>query len=253
MTRHLGLLLAALTTTILGTSTQAAPVTLFDANAGLPTAQGWSFVSVPAGIAPSVTEGVYTLDTHGGGSDAFRAGNLRTSPVALDHAAGYVLAFDLRVLAESHANANRAGFSILAVGDDPTRSIELAFWTDEVWVYEYDAGFKKGASHAVDTTVTRDYALRVDGGQFTLAIDGVTRLTGALQDYTPGINILDPVTYVYGTANTLFFGDDTSSARAAVEMRGMSIAPVPLPAAGWMLLSALGALACARHRSGCSA
>ena len=66
-------------------------------------------------------------------------GNLRTSPVALDAAAGYTVDFSLQLLSESHASANRAGFSLVLVGHDPRQSLELSFWRDRVWAADYVA------------------------------------------------------------------------------------------------------------------
>ncbi len=128
------------------------------------------------------------------------------------------------------------------VGDDPAYSLELAFWQDEVWTYNYDAGFKKSAAEAaLDTTSGfRDYLLAVRSNAYTLFADGTPLFDGPLQDYRAGIDPLNALTWVYGWSNTLFFGDDTTSARSLVEIQSVSLTSVPVPAALPLLASALG-------------
>ncbi|MGE0386043.1 MAG: hypothetical protein AB7Q97_15045 [Gammaproteobacteria bacterium] len=218
----------------------AAPAAvLYDAGLGtLPSAQGWSFLALP-GVTQSVGGGVYTLDSTL--TPALQGGIGRSDRV-LDTVAGFDLDFTLRITAESHGNANRAGFSVIAVGSDPTRAIEVAFWTDQVWVYT--AGFQHGAGFATDTTdAAHDYRLRVHGGQFTLLADGGELVSGPLVDYGPAGPAIP-----YEVPNSLFFGDDTTSAQGRVELSRIALSPIPLPAALTLLVAPLGALLRRRAR-----
>ncbi len=236
-------LVAAVFVATLALPTALAAATLYDAALGtLPSAQGWTFAG--GGATQSVATGVYTFDTTA--ANAGQAGNVRGLPDnTLDTATGFDLGIRLRVVSETHDGTNgadRAGFSVLLVGDDPAYSLELAFWASEVWAYKYDGGFKKSAAEAaLDTTSGfRDYRLAVRSNAYTLYADGTPLFGGPLQDYRAGITLANPATLIYGTPNTLFFGDDTTSARAAVQFQTVSLTAVPVPASLPLLASALG-------------
>lgn len=49
-------------------------------------------------------------------------------------------------------------------------------------------------------------------------------LEGTVRDYTPFVGVVDP----YETPDFLFFGDDTTSARAAVRLAGVVLIPAPV-------------------------
>jgi hypothetical protein len=228
-----------------------AAATLYDAALGsLPSAQGWTFAG--SGATQSVAGGSYTFDTTA--SNAGQAGNVRAlSDNLLDTGAGFDLGIRLRVVSETHDGTNgpnRAGFSLLLVGDNPAYSLELAFWESEVWAYSYDAGFQKGAAQAsIDTTGEfRDYLLSVQSNAYALYADGTALFGGPLQDYRAGISLANPATLIYGSSNTLFFGDDTTSARGLVEIQTVSLTSVPVPAALPLFASALLALPALRRR-----
>jgi len=150
------------------------------------------------------------------------------APVPLDRNAGFTLQFDLQVNSESHANADRAGFSIIVLSTD-MQGIELAFWDDEVWVQ--NVGFTHGEGVSTDTTTTLTrYSLGILDSAYTLSANGGVLFGGMLRDYsTKG----SP----YDIANFLFLGDDTTSAHASVTLG--KIAFVPLPASLVLLAPAL--------------
>lgn len=221
----------------------AAPLqaqTLYDAASGnLPSASGWSVLQAGAAAVQGVAGGVYSLDTRAPTVGIF--GNARLSPVTLDTAAGFDLTFSLRVLDEVHASTNRAGFSLLFVGADPSKSLEVAFWTGNVWAYRYDASnpdrFVHGEDAAYDTTAAlRTYTLAVRNDAYTLSVAGQPLLAGSLEDYRAQ-------DLPYTTPNFLFFGDNTTRGRSQVEIGQIVLTPVPEPASG--LLAALGLLAIA--------
>lgn len=220
--------------TLAGASAAQA-VVLYDAAAGTPpSSQGW-FVLADGAAGASVAGGEYRLDTT---ALAGAFGHARVQP--LDTAAGFELAFTLRIDAEVHTSANRAGYSVLLVGNDPSRALELAFWDDSVWAYDHNAAdadrFVRGADAAFATTTTHDYVLAVRNHQFTLAADGGVLLSGALRDYrAEGLP--------YTVPGLIFFGDDSSRGTSLSALANVQLLPVPEPAPALLLAAGLAALA----------
>ena len=237
---------------ILGPSPVAASTLLYDATLStLPSQQGWLFVNNGT-VNQSVTGGHYVLDTHVDSNS--QAGNSRNlfplfpDPV-LDTTSGFSLDLTLRVVAEEHSSNDRAGFSLLFVGQNPRQALELAFWANQVWAYDYTSDFTHGPTYVIDTTDRlHNYGLQVQNGFYQLFVDGVGYLNGSLVDYTPaaaGAGFFNP-RRVYGIPNLLFFGDDTSRAGSQVEIAGLRITPFPLrsldavPTLYLLLLGGLG-------------
>lgn len=219
--------------------------TLYDgANAGnpLPSQQGWTTVTFP-GVTSTMSGTAYNLNTTA--SNAYQAGNFLTLPAGtLATGTGFDLAIGLDVLAESHTSDNRAGFSLLFVGNDPQHALELGFWTDEVWAYAVNGtSFVRGTPAIVSTAGFHDYVVRVRNDKFDLLVDGTALMSDVpLVDY-PG-SLSNPLTAVYETPNLLFFGDDTTSGSSNVKVSHVSLsaAPVPAPAALLLFAPALAAL-----------
>lgn len=221
----------------------AQAATLYDPALGtLPTAQGWSVLaSGTAAASQSVAAGRYRLDTTGAGVSAY--GNAIST--ALDTAAGFDLRFTLQVVNESHDSANRAGYSVVMVGSDPSKALELSFWSDQVWAADYVASdadrFVHGAGAAVDNTAApHDWLLSVRNQQFALAADGSVLLAGSLRNYTAA-------GLPYNVPNFLFFGDDSSRGVSVTQLGLVSVSAVPEPAAAWLALAG-GALLWLRRR-----
>lgn len=226
-----------------GALSPAHAVTVYDANGGLPSGQGWTTLSIGAAGTSTVGGGLLTLDSTGASVDTW--GHSRFSPISLNTVSGYRVDFGLRVLNETHANNDRAGFSMLFVGADATRSIELAFWQDQVFAYEYVASaFVHGVGAAIDTTAgVRNYSLTVDTQQFTLSADGNVLFAGNLQNYTP-----QGVPYVL--PGFMFFGDNTSSGSAQVELSSIILTAVPEASTWWLWLAGLAVVAIRARRLG---
>lgn len=226
-----------------GMALPAAAQIAFYAGSGLPSEQGWSTLSIGDPGTGTIVDQTYVLDSTLAGVDTW--GHARISPVPLDATLGYSVNFSIRVPIESHSNANRAGFSMLFVGNDPSQSIELAFRTNEVFAYEYVAGaFVQGPSAAFGVGFTQhNYMLTVAGGQYSLSAMGNVLISGNLQHYQSPL-------IPYAIQNFMFFGDNTSSGSAVAEINHIDVIAVPEPRAWWMLLAGLGVVLLRARRNG---
>lgn len=198
---------------------------LYDASLGsAPDAQGWGFAANPLAPPPLVvvTNGVLFLDTTPANST--QAGYALTPSPGLDRAQGFALGFTLRLTAESHSgNANRAGFSVIALGSD-ARGIELGFWSNAIWAQADAPIFTRAEqTNFVTTAGFVDYVLTVGETNYTLFAQGQRILTGAVRDYTPFNGFPD----VYETPNFVFFGDNTGSAQGAWGLKQFSLLRPP--------------------------
>ncbi|KAM3091462.1 hypothetical protein ACKFKG_25945 [Phormidesmis sp. 146-35] len=202
------------------TSSSAATLTLYDGskNTSL-SAQGW-MSSIPLGVSQTVSAGATTLNTTA--NDALQAGYARIpTNFALDRNRGYTLGFNIRLLSETHSSSNdRAGFSVIALGADK-KGVELGFWTDtlkktgSIWAQNDGATkpprFTRGETTAFNpgTALTR-YELSVKDNSYNLFANRNYQapiLSGVLRNYSLEGSF-------YSTSNSLFFGDNTTSARA---------------------------------------
>lgn len=207
-------------------SASAAPVILFDGALGTrPDQQGWSWLTNPFfGAQATRTAGgdATILDTTPLiGEMAGWFANLPPLPrhpdlPALDRVAGYRVQWDLLMLSETHVSNDRAGFSVLVLGDD-LLGVEIAFWPGEVWIQDDEPIFTHGEGAAFDTTRARTrYALEVNGDRYALLADGSPLFEGILRDYstfgTP-----------YDITNFVFFGDDTGSGATLARLARVEI------------------------------
>ena len=226
---------------------------LYDAASGVrPDQAPWQWLYAPsaAGSVTGMSAGASFLDTT---ASTGKAGYGMLSPTPLDSAAGLHLDFSFRVASETHANNDRSGFSVIVL-DTAARGVELSFWTDQVWAKNAGATpFAHGESAALDTQgMERSYRLSFLGGRYALTADGAPALSGALRDY--GSVATFPANLVYGQTSFVFFGDNTDSAAARVELSRIALAPVPEPAEWALLLAGLGCvvLATRRRRGACA-
>ncbi len=225
----------------------AGPVVLYDAALNsLPPAQGWAGPIGPAAVG--VAGGVLNFDTTF--ANAIQAGFFRSDQL-LDSAAGFRVGLTAQVLSESHANNDRAGFSLIVL-DSAHSGVELGFWADSVFALnaptQLNPGlFTRGESSAPgfrpDATPI-SYSLQLRNGAYTLSAGNTTILSGAMRDYSAS------VAPVYSTNNFMFFGDDTSSARAAVNIGLLTVSAVPEPAMLGLMLAGLCVVGLARRKAG---
>jgi hypothetical protein len=196
---------------------------------GTPDNQGFTYL-VSGTASNTANGGVTTLDTTSSNNNANQAGYFNTVPPLsvppsfpiLNRATGYTIRFTAQVITETHANNNRAGFSLIALSNDK-QGIELGFWTNRIWAQNGGVApdlFTQGEGANVDTTAgLMTYELRVLGDAYSLVVGSTEILTGSLRDYTAFSGFPD----VYETPNFMFFGDDTGSARGIVKLSNISV------------------------------
>lgn len=213
--------------------------------------QGWLYQ--PGVSATQTTSGTFTtFDSTDPIAD--RAGYTNVfhpSMPTMNRGVGFTVRFTVRIVSESHSSGNnRAGFSVIVIAED-LEGVELAFWEDEIWTQQDgDPLFQRDEDESVsfDTTASlTQYELSVLGDNYTLSAPGMTDLTGTVKDYTAfdheaeGLPA-DP----YEIPSFLFFGDDTGSGEAAVELSFIEVVPEPATAA--MLLLGFAAALARRKR-----
>jgi len=158
---------------------------------------------------------------------------------ALDRTLGFELEFRARIHSEAHISNDRAGFSVILLGKD-AQGIEIGFWNNQVWAQ--NTGFTKGESQSFDTTVDRDYRLRITNDAYTLLESNQTLLSGSIRNYgTPSVP--------YTLPSYLFLGDNTTSASANVTLGAIqlqsNLSSVPEPSSG-MMIAAVATMAARR-------
>jgi hypothetical protein len=185
---------------------------LYDASLGTTLdEQGFSFLAFGVSADRRYEGDATVLDSTGDMGD--QAGYFSSQSLALDRESGYRIQINMTIEAEEHANRNRAGFSLLVLGDD-LLGLELAFWEDRIWVQEGGAGdglFTHAEEVLFDTTASQTaYELAITGDTYTLYTAGQELLTGPLRDYTAFEGFPDP----YESPGLIFIGDNTTRAAA---------------------------------------
>lgn len=190
---------------------------LFDGSLGLPTSQGWTYIAT--GGTEASTNNAVLVDTSA--HNAYQAGY---SDLAgeLNRTNGFTVLFTSQLLSETHANTNRAGFSVIVLADDH-RGLELAFWTNGIFAQSDSPLFTQAEATNYPTTVFVNYALTFHPTNYVLTANGTPILSGPVRDYSAFSGFPDP----YSSANFLFFGDDTTSAGGAVLLQMVALVTAP--------------------------
>jgi hypothetical protein len=208
----------------------ASSYTLYDGSLGtVPSAQGWASFTI--GSTETLGAGAVTLDSTA--VNGLHAGYGLLAPISLDATVGFDYTFTVRVNSESHSSNDRAGFSAIVITSNLT-GIELGFWQTDVWAQ--NVGFTHGEDAAFDTTSGLiQYDLLVQGTSYTLYENTTALLSGSLRDYSG--SAIPP----YTVANSLFLGDDTTSAKGSFSLSAAGLS-APEPGAFVLLASGLAAL-----------
>jgi hypothetical protein len=209
----------------------AATVVLYDgALGGTPDTQSLLYQSVGGAVQTYDAVNKWTnLNTIPDGN-----GNLvgyGTTAVTLNRTVGYNINFSVQMLAESSVSPVRAGFSVIAISNDVgsgiPSSIEIGFNNGKVFAQNDSPLF--GNPPAQQNTSFNpvgaglvSYDLTIFGSSYQLFANGSSILTGGLRDYSAS-----PFP-IYSTANSVFFGDNTTSAQANLNLSFAALAsPVP--------------------------
>jgi len=224
---------------------------LYDGSTGqTPNQQGW-FYSSGVSADQTNTSTFTTFDSTDPMTDqAGYTSIIHPLMGEMNRAGGFVVRFTVRIASESHSSDHRSGFSVIAIAED-LKGVELAFWEDELWAQQDGTPlFQRDPAESVsfDTTasLTR-YELSVLGDNYTLSAPGMTDLTGVLKDYTAFDHVAaglpaDP----YEIPSFLFFGDDTGSGEAVVELTFIEVVPEPVTAV--LLVTGFAAVLAKRKR-----
>jgi hypothetical protein len=215
------------------TSGGASAAVLYDGSLGTtPNQQGWIYLcDFGCGATQTAQGGVTLLDSMAVRGD--HAGYFASYPdppfsyrhpalPVLDRNAGYTIRLDLQVEAEDHGTrVDRAGFSLIAIGED-LKGVEIGFWSGEVWTQTDQPVFTHGEGVSFDTTqrIVR-YDVCVLGDEYRLLADGNVILTGPLRDYYAADMCSccsAPLPCPYRWPSHIFLGDDTTSARARIQL-----------------------------------
>jgi hypothetical protein len=133
----------------------------------------------------------------------------------IDRHEGFSMRFRLAVRAENHVRPERAGISVIVISDD-LKGVELGFWQNEIWAQLDNPLFTHGEGTAFQTAGAVEYELRLSGERYELYACGNRILQGPLKDYSS-------FGFPYDRRSFLFYGDDTSTAAADMELRSLRV------------------------------
>jgi hypothetical protein len=186
---------------------------------GAPAGQpSWHYLTKPlvgAKAARSRLSDGWRLDSLGETKDSAGFFSLRLARPKVDRRKGYTMRFRLAVRSERHARAERAGISVIVISDD-LKGVELGFWSGEVWAQTDNPLFTHGEGAPFQTSGSAEYALTLRGDRYELTAGGRRVLEGPLKNYSS-------FGFPYNQPSFLFYGDDTSSAGASFELRGLRV------------------------------
>ena len=211
-------------------------IPLYTAGLGTtPASQNWlSLTNISGAIETTSTNGTKlnttAINSIYAGYSNYTATLVNSNFPTLNRTSGYSLSFNMRLLAESRTNSDRAGFSVIAISSDGTRGIELGFQQSSATsgnIFAQGDGitanpggqtnslFKAAENVSFNTNLATNYTLSVQGDSYHLFANGIDILTGPLRDYTKFTGTINP----YKTQNFIFLGDDTTSASGTFNLK----------------------------------
>jgi hypothetical protein len=216
-----------------------------------------------APLAPAGTQtasgGKTTLNTSSpeilyGGYSNYTLANTLANPAfpVLDSNAGYTLSFTIKINSQTNTGdngPNRAGFSVTAL-DSTSKGIEIGFRNTDIFAQNSNfnaiSPAEQKTSFGSELGTLNTYDLKVLGNTYTLSNGSTNLFSGLLRSYPISAN--NSLTVVYGNPNFLFFGDNTTSAGASVDIQNITLTtnstavPEPSEALGTLVAVGLGAL-----------
>ena len=190
---------------------------LYDGTLGLPGAQGWTYFATGGSQTPTGSGVLLDLSSANSLQGGYQLGTSR-----LNRTNGFAIVFTSQMIAETHANNNRAGFSVIVLSDDK-RGLELAFWTNTIFAQSDLPLFTHAEETNFVATNSVVYALSFHPTNYVLSANGTNILSGPVRDYSAFAGFPNP----YSTPNFLFFGDDTTSAGGVVILKKVMLINAP--------------------------
>ncbi|WP_374875863.1 hypothetical protein [Microseira sp. BLCC-F43] len=222
---------------------QAVQVTLYNGKlGGTPNSQGW-FNFGNTGATENASGGVTNLNSLSSNNIYAGYSNrnvsislfpLTITPTTLvnpsfptlDSKAGYTLSFTVQILNQVNDGANgpnRAGFSVIALSSD-RQGIEIGLRTSDIFS-QSGSSFTVGEINNSPTiapllSALTTYNLNISGNSYSLTAGATPIISGSLRDYTAATGFAGNI---YRTADFIFLGDNTTSARANINLSAVSV------------------------------
>lgn len=174
----------------------------------------------------------------------------------LNSGAGFRLGFGMDLDNESHSgNPDRAGFSVTLIGSD-LKGVEIGFQSDRIFAQSLSGNSFVASTNPGESTTSASlvnaafrpnrWDLAVTGGTYALTLGNQTVISGATHDYS---SYIGNGQNAYRTPNFVFFGDNTTSARADFTFSYAAITtPVPEPEQAPMYVAGLAWIVWVRRR-----
>lgn len=174
----------------------------------------------------------------------------------LNSAAGFRLGFGMDLDSENHSgNPDRAGFSVTLIGSD-LKGVEIGFQSDRIFAQSLSGNSFVASTIPGESTTSASlvnaafrpnrWDLAVTGGTYALTLGNQTVISGATHDYS---SYIGNGQNAYRTPNFVFFGDNTTSARADFTFSYAAITtPVPEPEQAPMYVAGLAWIVWVRRR-----
>ena len=187
---------------------------------GTPDEQDMVF-GPPSSLATQIyANGATTLDSTANILDYAGYSITPTLVPTLDPYMGFQLNFTAQVLSETHNADNRAGFSVILLGDD-LQGIELGFWEDRISAQEGGTTdlFTFAESVNFDTTSgLTDYTVEIVSTEYVLRAGGIYLMSGSVRDYTEWEPPFDAPGDPYEQPNFVYLGDNSRQGEAKIRL-----------------------------------
>ena len=144
------------------------------------------------------------------------------SEIILDQNLGYTLDFSLTIEEISVDDSDSSGLSLILIGDNGY-GIEIG-WTDSE-ILSRSSNFAVSSRTPFEMIESTDYSIDVFKDQYTLSVNGVELLSGALEKYNFSPVLAQPILPFnpYSTKNFIFLGDNSDTGVSKFTIEDMSL------------------------------